>query len=237
MRSRLLSLFLGCTLLFGQQWETALPGYRFEFPRDHFSHSDYQTEWWYYTGNLRSAEGHRYGFELTFFRQGTVLTPGAAQAEDPTWRPDQLYLAHLALSDIDGQRFYHTERLNRAGPGLAGASFSDGQYWNGNWQVRWTDLPGGQQELTVVCDSFKLHLNLDSLKPPVIQGQDGLSEKGPRRGEASHYISLTRLQANGELTEKSSTLRDPGTCLDGSRVLYRAGNGRPFGLGLVCGSA
>lgn len=202
MPSKLLSLLLACTLLCGRQWETALPGYRFEFPRDHFSHPDYQTEWWYYTGNLRATDGHRYGFELTFFRQGAALTPEAAEAESESWRPDQLYLAHLALSDIDGQRFYHTERLNRAGPSLAGAAFSDGQYWNGNWQVRWTDLPGEQQELTAVCDRFKLHLNLDSLKRPVIQGQDGVSQKGPVRGQASHYISLTRLNASGELTEK-----------------------------------
>ena len=210
MRSRLLSLSLTCTLLLGQQWKTALPGYRFAFPRDHFSHPDYQTEWWYYTGNLRAADGHRYGFELTFFRQGTVLTPKAAEAEDSTWRPDQLYLAHLALSDIDGQRFYHTERLNRAGPGLAGAAFSDGQYWNGNWQVRWTALPGEQQELRAVCDRFQLHLSLHSLKAPVIQGQNGVSQKGPKEGQASHYISFTRLQAVGELTEKSSTLRVRG---------------------------
>ncbi len=210
MRSRLLCLWLGCAMLSGQQWKAALPGYHFEFPRDHFSHPDYQTEWWYYTGNLRSLDGHRYGFELTFFRQGTVLTPEAAEAEDTTWRPDQLYLAHLALSDIDGQRFYHTERLNRAGPELAGAAFADGQYWNGNWQVRWTALPGEQQELTAVCDRFKLRLDLSSLKAPVIQGQDGVSKKGAKQGQASHYISFTRLQAVGELTQKSSTVEVTG---------------------------
>src|SRR5882724_4428568 len=54
------------------QYRTALPGYRYEFPRDHFNHPDFRTEWWYYTGNLKSADGHRFGFELTFFRQGTA---------------------------------------------------------------------------------------------------------------------------------------------------------------------
>ena len=48
----------------------ALPGYRYEFPRDHFNHPEFQTEWWYYTGNLRDGQGRRFGFELTFFRQG-----------------------------------------------------------------------------------------------------------------------------------------------------------------------
>jgi predicted secreted hydrolase len=42
------------------QYRTALPGYRYEFPRDHFNHPDFQTEWWYYTGNLKAADGHRF---------------------------------------------------------------------------------------------------------------------------------------------------------------------------------
>ncbi len=58
------------------QYRTALPGYRYEFPRDHFSHPDFQTEWWYYTGNVRSADGHRFGFELTFFREAVDREPG-----------------------------------------------------------------------------------------------------------------------------------------------------------------
>ena len=51
-------------------YHQVLPGYRYQFPRDHFNHPDFRTEWWYYTGNLRSPEGRRYGFELTFFRRG-----------------------------------------------------------------------------------------------------------------------------------------------------------------------
>ncbi len=196
--------YLCCTLLAAQEWKAALPGYHFEFPRDHFSHPEYQTEWWYYTGNLRAEDGHRYGFELTFFRQGERLSSQAAEAEDLTWRPEQLYLAHLALSDIDGKSFYHAERLNRAGPGLAGAALADRQYWNGNWQVHWTALPGEQQELRAVCDKFELLLTLLPLKPPVIQGQNGVSQKGPLQGQASHYISFTRLQVAGELNERGS---------------------------------
>ncbi|MGA8027429.1 MAG: carotenoid 1,2-hydratase, partial [Bryobacteraceae bacterium] len=103
-----------------QQWKPALPGYRYEFPRDHFNHPDYQTEWWYYTGNLRATNGHRFGFELTFFRQAVSLPSKVVHSD--VWRPDEIYLAHLALSDIDGGEFYHTERLNRRGPGLAGIS-------------------------------------------------------------------------------------------------------------------
>src|SRR4029077_1802445 len=100
----------------GQQYRVALPGYRYEFPRDHFSHPDFQTEWWYYTGNVRSADGHRFGFELTFFRQAVDRDP----MKTSVWEVRDLYLAHLGLSDLSGSAFYHTQRINRAGPGIAG---------------------------------------------------------------------------------------------------------------------
>jgi predicted secreted hydrolase len=205
-------LFLACaTVLCAQNWQVARPGYTFQFPRDHFSHPEYETEWWYYTGNLRTAEGHRYGFELTFFRQGTRVLPNTLEAINKTWRPDQLYLAHLALSDIDGKVFYHTERLNRAGPGLAGVGLSDARYWNGNWQVKWTNLPHASQELIAVCDKFTLRLLLKPTKAPVIQGLNGISLKGSLPGQASHYISLTRIAAQGALTQKSEPLQVSGS--------------------------
>src|SRR5579862_2262307 len=103
-----------------QQYSVALPGYRYEFPRDHFDHPDYQTEWWYYTGNVRSADGHRFGFELTFFRQGVAPNAIARDATQSTWHIHDVYMAHLALSDLGGRQFYHDERIHRAGPGIAG---------------------------------------------------------------------------------------------------------------------
>src|SRR5215471_17313277 len=109
-------------------YRLALPGYHYEFPRDHFNHPEFQTEWWYYTGNLKSAEGRRFGFELTFFRQGADQDP----AKSGTWDLRDIYVAHLALSDLDGGKFFHAERTNRAGPGIAGVSESLGCIWNGN---------------------------------------------------------------------------------------------------------
>ena len=150
---------------------------------------------------MRGADGHRYGFELTFFRQGVHLQQETVASENSAWRPDQIYLAHLAFSDIDGGEFYHTERLNRAGPGLAGATagFKGEQQrcWNGNWQVSWDDAATGQQELQAVSDRLKIQLTLKPEKPFVIHGQNGVSTKGPLPGEASHYISFTRLAATG----------------------------------------
>src|SRR5579875_3152647 len=111
--ARLLHVFLLlllCVPSVQAQYQLALPGYRFEFPRDHFSHPEYQTEWWYYTGNLQATDGHRFGFELTFFRQGVSRQPAATD-----WTVRDLYMAHLALSDLSGGRYYHQERINRAG--------------------------------------------------------------------------------------------------------------------------
>jgi len=205
MKTRAVGILVACALaLLGQDWQQALPGHHFEFPRDHFSHPDYQTEWWYYTGNLRTANGHRFGFELTFFRQATTAPAERKKVEGP-WSPDQVYLAHLAFSDIDGGEFFHTERLNRAGPGLAGASLHDARYWNGNWQVRWTDILSGKQELQAVADQLALHLRLTPEKPFVINGQNGVTQKGLEPGEASHYISFTRLGVTGEVQWKGAS--------------------------------
>lgn len=205
MKSRAFSaLAMIAVLLQGQPWQLALPGYRYEFPRDYFSHPDYQTEWWYYTGNLKSADGRRFGFELTFFRQAIDLPREGLTADHDPWRPDQIYLAHLALSDIDGGEFYHTERLNRAGPGLAGVSLDQHRCWNGNWQVRWVSVATAEQQLEAASNRLTLNLDLKPEKPLVINGQNGISQKGPESGEASHYISFTRLRAAGELQWKNT---------------------------------
>ena len=119
-------------------YDVALRGY--QFPRDHFNHPNFRTEWWYYTGNLKTQEGRQFGFQLTFFRQAVTRPEKRVSA----WDLNDLYVAHLALSDIDAGKFYHTKRLNRAGPGLAGADLKQQRVWNGNWQVRWV---GDRQSL------------------------------------------------------------------------------------------
>src|ERR1700694_43084 len=98
------------------QYPTALPGYPYAFPRDHFNHPEFQSEWWYYTGNLKSNDGHRFGFELTFFRQAVSRDPTKVAA----WEVQDLYLAHLALSDLNGGQVYLAGPAKRAGAGLRG---------------------------------------------------------------------------------------------------------------------
>ena len=182
-------------LSLGAGYRQAVPGYRFEFPRDHFSHPDFQTEWWYYTGNIATAAGHKYGFELVFFRVGQ---PTAATKPATAWDVHDLYLAHLALTDIDGQKFRRFERLNRAGPGIAGASLDDGRIWNGNWQSVW-DKSNGVQTISAIEEGVNFTLKLTPRKPPVIQGENGVSQKAEDPGHASYYVSFTRLGVEGTL--------------------------------------
>jgi predicted secreted hydrolase len=179
------------------QFKPALPGYRYEFPRDYFSHPDFQTEWWYYTGNLQTAEGRRFGFELTFFREGVSRAPSKIS----TWDIRDVYLAHFVVSDLDGKRFFHKERTNRAGPGIAGADASRQKMFNGNWSVVWSD---GTENLTALADQFAVTLSLRPQKPPVIHGEDGVSQKSAGEGHASHYFSETRLHASGSLNIDSN---------------------------------
>lgn len=205
MRNSLLFFFL-CLLPISSgaaDYKQAAPGYRYQFPRDYFSHPDYQTEWWYYTGNLKSADGRRFGFELTFFRQAI-----ARDADASPWHIHDLYMAHLALSDLGGHRFYHDERINRAGPGIAGVDEQTGLIWNGNWQIQ---IAPPKQSLRALNEQFAIQLDLTSAKPPVIHGKDGISRKAAGAGHASHYISLTRLIASGALQLDGATLHVEGT--------------------------
>lgn len=191
MRIRLLCVLLAvfCVGARAQEYVPALPGYHYEFPRDHFSHPEYQTEWWYYTGNLRAKDGHRFGFELTFFRQGV------SRAANPSpWYVHDLYMAHLALSDVSGGKYYATERLNRAGPGIAGVDAATDTVWNGNWQ---TVIGPKVHRLRGEGDDFSFELGLAPQKAPVINGTDGVSQKAAGAGHASHYVSFTRIKSDG----------------------------------------
>jgi predicted secreted hydrolase len=182
------------------KYQEAFPNYAYQFPRDHFDHPDYRTEWWYYTGNLTASDGAKFGFELVFFRQGERR---AGSAENPSaWRIDDLYLAHAAVTDITGKHFVYSERLNRAGPGIAGISSTSQRVWNGNWQAKWE---GDTQTLSAIADDFRFHLSARSTTPPIIHGLNGLSQKADGPGRASHYVSLPRLEVKGNLTfrEKS----------------------------------
>ena len=175
--------------------------YAFKFPRDHASHPAFRTEWWYYTGELRSG-ARAFGFELTFFRVGLDR---ARESSPSAWAPHTLILAHAALTDETRHRFAYDETIARAALGLAGADTEHFRVWAGDWSA--VLAPDGRtHELRANAKAFALSLDLDPLKPPALHGVDGVSRRGSGPGEASHYYSLTRLLARGRIGTGGDTL-------------------------------
>ena len=141
----------------------ALPGYEFQFPRDHGSHPDYRTEWWYYTGHLRTESGKRYGFEVTFFRVGIdTSTPKATN-----WDLQHVMPAHFAITDISAKRFRYYEKLNRASPFTAGATQNRLDVFNEGWRV--STNPDGSWRLVAAEGKDAIDLTLRSRKAPAIR--------------------------------------------------------------------
>ncbi len=189
-----MALFIFAFAVSGFTYQLALPGRKLSFPTDHYSHPDFQTEWWYYTGHLEAASGKRYGYQVTFFRFG-VRDRQQEIKEKPLFT--ELYMAHFALSDIAAKKFTFRERINRGYSDKAGAKTDRYLVWNEDWKVE-----GDSREHRIFVNDrgTTLRLALTSLKPPVLHGENGHSQKGEGEGRASYYYSLTRMQAEGELT-------------------------------------
>ena len=173
----------------------ALPPRRMQFPRDFGSHPDLRTEWWYITGQAL-ADGQRWGFQVTFFRSRV----DAAQALRSAFAARQLIFAHAALTDLQAGRLHHDQRIARAGFGVAEASGADTDIRLQDWSLRRTDQGSGSRYQTrVVAGDFALDLVFDTTQPPLLQGQQGLSRKGPGASQASYYYSQPQLQVSGSL--------------------------------------
>ena len=172
-----------------------------EFPRDLGPHDDYQTEWWYYTGNLTTADGRPFGFQFTIFRR--ALREGESVVSSSDWRTNQIYLAHFTISDIGADAFYPAERFSRGAAGLAGATAVPYHVWLEDWSVE--EIAPGQVRLHARTDEVALDLTLDETLPPVLHGDGGLSQKGPEPGNASYYYSIIQQQAAGAVTVGGET--------------------------------
>lgn len=181
-----------------------------QFPDDLGPHNEYQTEWWYYTGNLETADKRPFGFQFTIFRR--ALTPDDVPASDSDWRTNQVYLAHFALSDIVNEQFYAHERFSRSGAGLAGAQAIPYRVWLENWSVEETG--SGQIRLLATEGDVALDLTLTETIPPVLHGNGGLSQKGEQTGNASYYYSIVQQQAVG-------TVQLPGETLDVTGLAWK----------------
>jgi predicted secreted hydrolase len=179
----------------------ALAPVAFVFPHDHGAHHEFKTEWWYFTGNLSTADERRFGYQLTLFRVAvTPKPPDSASA----WATNQTYMAHFAVTDVDGEAFYDDERFARGALGLAGVDAMPFRAWLEDWHV--TEDPNtaargcdGCLNLRIAAgnDEAAIELLLNSNKPAVRHGDNGLSQKSATPGNASYYYSLTRLATEG----------------------------------------
>ena len=192
----------------------------FTFPADHGPHPDFNTEWWYVTGNLHTESGRRAGYELTIFR--VAMTPpdsaGAPirrastnPADTSSWAADQFYMAHFAVSDVAGEEIHTFERFSRGAAGLAGAQADPFRVWLEDWSM--TGLEAGDAfplRIRAAEDGIAIDLTLEPTKPRVLQGDRGLSQKGPGAGNASYYYSYTRLATEGQVVIAGDTLSVTG---------------------------
>ncbi|MEM6331620.1 MAG: lipocalin-like domain-containing protein, partial [Planctomycetota bacterium] len=178
----------------------------------------YRIEWWYYTGNLRAADGRRLGYQLTFFRTGVQRDP-----QNPSrWVVEDIYTAHFAVSDLGAGRHQSAQRGRRAGIGRAGADEGGLRVWNGAWRC---EADGDHHLLTAAHDGMAIDLRLTPTKGPILHGPElggaeldgtqaggaelggaeqigtkGLSQKGAQEGNASYYYSYPRMKTTGTVT-------------------------------------
>ncbi|GFO60585.1 carotenoid 1,2-hydratase [Geomonas silvestris] len=180
----------------------------FRFPADHGPHPEYKTEWWYFTGNLADSAGRRFGYQLTFFRM--ALAPGEPPRSS-RWATNQAYMAHFALTDVNGRRFSSAERFSRAALGLAGAGGVPLEVFLEDWSARETKGAPWSVRLRAAQGSGALDLELVSAQPVVLNGERGLSRKGPEPGNASYYYSIPRLATRGTLSVGGERFQVTGT--------------------------
>jgi len=188
-------------------FEVARAPLAFSWPRDHAAHPGYRTEWWYYTGHVKTREGRRFGYELTFFRIG--LRPGDPKP-GPTqsrWRGNQLFPAHFAVTDERGRTFFHAERFAREALGMGFASANTLDVRVDDWFLR--GAPAGRPErermvMHAADDPPRGRIAIDFVqlpeKPPAVHGSGGISRKALCASCASHYYSYSRLRTTGTLT-------------------------------------
>ncbi len=183
-----------------EDFSKAVDKRKFVFPDDHGPHPDFRTEWWYFTGNLVSKDGKEFGYQFTIFRTALSKEKSKRNSE---WNSNQIYMAHFAVTDINENKFYFDERFSREGNNLAGAQASPFKVWVEDWQIIQIqnevlfDLP--IINVKAKTENFEIDFILESTKPFVLQGDEGLSQKGKQPGNASYYYSYTRLKTNGKI--------------------------------------
>ncbi|MDZ7937322.1 MAG: lipocalin-like domain-containing protein [Rhodoferax sp.] len=219
---------------------------KLQFPRDAGSHNDFATEWWYVTG-YANTDGNTaaLGFQLTFFRSRVAATQGMQSR----LAARQLVFAHAAVTDVRGRKLWHDQRLarwsgeptGRNPADTASASDQDTAVQLRDWSLQ---RVGADLHAHITAADFTLNLRLYASQPVLLQGQNGLSRKGPDAQQASYYYSLPQLQAGGQITLSGREyLLEPGSTawLDhewSQQVLHPQAVGWDWiGINLLDGSA
>lgn len=169
---------------------------KFVWPKDHGKHPGYRTEWWYYTGNLKSKDGKLFGFQFTIFRNEITAVIMNRQSN---WAAKEIYMGNFAITDVNANMFYANEIFERGAGGLAGAEMQPTRVWVRDWRMTMGDNTTYPISLRAKANEIKIDLKLDSLKPTVLQGNYGLSQKSSKKGNASYYYSIPRLATKGEI--------------------------------------
>lgn len=170
----------------------------FDFPADHGPHPDYRSEWWYFTGNVESAQGERFGFQLTFFR---FRISAERHQRRSAWAPAQVYMAHFAVSDVAARRFHAFERYSRGALDLAGARAAPFRVWIEDWSASLRPGPGEfATRLRAREGATGIELDFGPGEGPLLHGDEGYSRKSAEPGNASYYYSYPRMPVSGRLS-------------------------------------
>lgn len=177
------------------------------FPQDFGPHPEFQTEWWYYTGNLSTNTGRHFGYQLTIFRRA-LLPMEALVPRQSGFSAQQVYLAHFAITDVKGNKHTEFERFARGAAGLAGAQSVPYRVWVEDWVIE--EIDSKTARLSAAQDGLAIDLLLTDTKSPVLHGISGYSQKGPDPGNASYYYSQTRLATQGSVMITGETFAVSG---------------------------
>lgn len=173
-------------------YPAVVPGKALAFPRDHGSHPEFRTEWWYLTGVVRDASASEYGIQVTFFRS----RPGVAESTRSAFAARQLLFAHAAVAEPRHGRLRHDQRAARSGFGLAEASEATTRVVIDDWTL---ELAADTYVARIAARDFALDVRFASPQPILLQGDAGYSRKGPMPLQASYYYSRPQLSVSGSL--------------------------------------
>jgi predicted secreted hydrolase len=193
-----------CAGAVAQGYAQVKPGYELQFPRDQGSHPQFRTEWWYLTGWVKKADGTELGIQVTFFRNRPLL----AETNPSKFAPRQLLFAHAALADPANGKLLHDQRAARAGFGLAEAKEGGTDVWIDDWSLRQTD---SGYSARIAARDFSYALEFTPTQPVLLQGDRGLSRKGPMPAQASYYYSQPQLAVSGTITVKGEQFAVSGS--------------------------